>query len=167
MRIARRDINAPEEPTRWHVCLAVIGRRLLLQLELPAVLAKRVNINPTRHKPPASLVLLATSAPNLPQLPSLAAALLFTVLQRVPLLTLRRRDTTPPQLLLPMKRESANYLARLVSLAWEESSLSASRVLPTSPTLLKVPASPAQRVLPEPTKPQPVPPHPTLSVNHA
>jgi len=73
-RIARKDISAPEEPTRWHVRLAVIGGGLLLQLELPAALAKRVNINLTRHRPLASPARPATSAPNLPQLPFNAVA---------------------------------------------------------------------------------------------
>jgi hypothetical protein len=152
---AQRDSSAQELLIEYHVCLVVIGRRLLLQpmkLGQPAALATRANINPTRHRPPASRARTAISAPNLPQLPFNVAALLFTALRRAPSSTLQPLAITPPQLLPPMKRESANCLARLVLLVWEESSQSASRVQPTSPTLLKLPASPAHCVPLGPTK---------------
>ena len=131
----------------------------------PAVLVKRGNISQMRHNLPASLARPATSARNLPQFPSHAGALRSTALQRVPLSTLHYQATTPPRLPPVKDRESINSLARLDLLAWEESSLSASRVQPTSQILLKRPASPAHRVLLEPTKPQPVPPHLTLFVS--
>ena len=164
----QRDTSVQELLIEYHVCQAVIGRRLPLRLMKPgrpAVLVKRGNTSQMRHNLPASLARPATSAPNLPQLPSRAAALRSTALQRLQLLTLPRQATTPLQLLLPTNRESAKNLARLDSLAWEESSRSASRVQPTSPTLLKIPASPAQRVLLGLTKPQPAPPRPTPSAN--
>jgi hypothetical protein len=58
------------------------------------------------------LALKDTSAPSHPQLRSNAAALLFTVLQRVPLSTLRHQDTTLPQLALPPKIELLNSVVR-------------------------------------------------------
>ena len=85
---AQQVTSAQELLIEYHVCLVVIGKKLLhrpMKLGQPAALAKRANINPMRHKPPASLARPATSAQNLPQLPFNAVALLFTVLQGVPL----------------------------------------------------------------------------------
>ena len=58
------------------------------------------------------LALKDTSVSSRPQLRSNAAALLFTVLQRVPLSTLRRQDTTLPQLALLPKIELLNSVVR-------------------------------------------------------
>jgi hypothetical protein len=165
-----RAIGVLEEQKRCLALLEVPELRRhcrLMNRENLAIHVWQEGIKEMAERKIVRLALKDTSAPSHPQLQSNAAALLFTVLLRVPLSTLRRQDTTLPQLLPPTKRESANCLARLVSLAWEESSLSASRVLPSSPTLLKRPASPALRVLPEPTKAQPVAPQPTLSANLA
>ena len=164
MRIALSVISVQEVRITLRVFQAATLPPLL---NLHVRLAKRASFSPITRK------ILVLPAPRgifallLPSPRSNAVASLFTALQKVRLSTLRLRDTTPPQLPPPTKRESANCLARLVSLVWEESSLSASRVLPTSPTLLEVPASPAQRVPLGPTKLQPAPPQPTPSVKPA
>lgn len=122
MRIARKDINAPGERTRCPVQPVAIERRLLcrpMKQELPAALAKRVNINQMRQNLLAFHVRPVTSALSHPQLQFHVVVLHYIALFRVPLSTLHYQATTPPRHPPLKDRESINSLARLDLLAWE------------------------------------------------